>query len=724
MLRFLLNAAVAKSFLPPGWWRNRVLYMPVLCLIVGLFLTRFDWGRNQEYLLLDQLIKLRHLKPTQADSRLFFVGIDDPTQMQFGRWPFARFLHGELLGFLSVAHPAAVAWDVLFTEADSVNDEAFIEGIQAVGAPVITASARAKAGAGNALPGADFGLTAPLPNVQGGETLPEIGSALIPVEPLRKVSSFGFADTTPELDGVRRKVPLVLKMNGKIYPNFALQTLMQFWKLEPSQLRVVPGDAIYIESPQVQRRIPIDPNGRFLINYRYEEDGVENWSYGRLHHDLAEKYNNRPAPDLPDLNGKIVMVALTATGSSEIGPSPLSERSLIPMVHVNVIDNILREDYLQKARAWMMWLGWLVVAYISVWLLERVNFRVIIILLPALVLAALVLAYVVLVRANIWMPLATPLFAFVLLHFGTTGSRVLQEQAARQRIKRTFSSYLSPAVLEHVLAKADELTLGGERKPVTILFSDIRGFTSMSETMEEDEIIGHLDEYFTEMVECVNHHGGTLHKFIGDAIMAVWGDVISNGPEVDAGNAVRAALEMRKALARLNEKWASEGRQLFRIGIGLNQGRVLVGHIGAPQRMEFTVIGDAVNAASRIEGLTKEWQTDIAVGESVHALLREQFIFRTLGLFRLMGKKIALHAYAVLDEVSPERNPPPWLSTYEAAFADYVAGDFKNAATGFEKVLSIEPADYCADYYAKICRQHAESSPPEAWDAVHVSDRK
>ncbi|MEO7318759.1 MAG: CHASE2 domain-containing protein [Chthoniobacteraceae bacterium] len=715
---------MANSFLPPGWWRNRVLYMPVLCLVVGLLLTRFDWGRNQEYFLLNQLIKLRHLQPTQADSRLYFVGIDDETQTRFGRWPFARVFHGQFLDLLSSAHPAAVAWDVLFTEEDSVNDEAFIEGIQAAGAPVITASARAQARSGNALPGADFGLTLPLPNVVGGETVPAVEAALIPVEPLRKVTTFGFADSAPEIDGVRRKVPLVLKIGGKFYPNFALQTLMQFWKLEPSQLRVVAGDAIYIASPQVRRRIPIDPQGGFLINHRYEEDGVKGAGYGTLFQALVEKSNGGPAKDLPDLQGKVVIVALTATGSSEIGPSPLSPRTLIPLIHVNVIDNILHEDYLQKARAWMLWLGWLIVAYVSVWLLERLHFGVLTMVLPSMVVASLALTYAVFVWANLWLPMAMPLFAFVLLHIGTTGSRVLQEQAARQRIKRTFSSYLSPAVLDHVLAKADELKLGGERKPVTILFSDIRGFTSMSETMEEEEIIGHLDEYFTEMVECVNHHGGTLHKFIGDAIMAVWGDVISEGPEIDARNAVRAALEMRTALARLNEKWQSEGRQLFRIGIGLNQGRVLVGNIGAPQRLEFTVIGDAVNAASRIEGMTKEWHTDIAVGENVQALLRDQFVFRTLGLFRLMGKRIALRIYAVLEEVSPDTNPPGWLSTYETAFADYVAGDFHSAASGFEQVLSAEPGDHCADHYAKICRRHSESSPPGAWDAVHVSQRK
>ena len=698
--------------------------MPLLCLLAGLVLARSGLGRRLEYLMLDRMIDVRHRTPLQADSRLFFVGIDDTTQTQFGRWPFARIFHGELLGFLSAAHPAAVAWDILFTEENSVYDEAFIDGINALGAPVITAAARAKAKSGNARPGVEFGLTAPLPNVMNGGAVPAVEAALIPVEPLRKVSYFGFADSTPELDGVRRKVSLVLKIGEQFYPNFALQSLMQFWKLAPSQIRVVLGDAIYIESPEVRRRIPINRQGDFLINYRYEADDVANRNYAFLHYALGEKYNGRPANDLPDLDGKLVIIALTGTGTSEIGPSPLSARSQIPLVHVNVLDNILREDYLRVAGPWVVWLGWLVVAYLSVWLLERLHFGVLIAVLPLIVVAALAVMYAAFVKANLWLPLAVPLLAFMLLHFGTTGSRVFQEQAARKRIKRTFSSYLSPAVLDHVLANPNEMALGGERKPVTILFSDIRGFTSMSEAMEEDEIIQHLDEYFTEMVECVNHHGGTLHKFIGDAIMAVWGDVISEGPEIDARNAVRAALEMRSALVRLNEKWQAEGRVLFRIGIGLNQGRVLVGNMGAPQRMEFTVIGDAVNAAARIEGLTKEWQTDIAVGENVQALVSDQFVFQTLGLFRLVGKRNALRIYSVLDEATANRPPMAWLLIYEAAFADYVAGDFISAASGFQQVLQINPGDHCASHYAKVSRQHLENPPQGGWDAVHVSKSK
>ena len=278
--------------------------------------------------------------------------------------------------------------------------------------------------------------------------------------------------------------------------------------------------------------------------------------------------------------------------------------------------------------------------------------------------------------------------------------------------------------MEHVLENPDDLTLGGERKPVTILFSDIRGFTTLSETMDEEEIIAQLNEYLTEMVECVNHHGGTLHKFIGDAVMAVWGDVISKGPEEDARRALRAALEMRPTLAKLNEKWRAEGRPPFKIGIGLNQGEVIVGNIGAPQRMEFTVIGDVVNAASRIEGQTKEWHADIAVGENVKALAGDGFHFRTLGLIRLAGKRNALRMYAVVEEVEAGRALPDVAVIYEAAFTDYVAGDFNNAATGFEEVLRIEPDNYCASLYAERCRLHQETPPTETWDAVHISEKK
>jgi len=693
-------------------------------MLVCLALARTAPAKRFEFSLLDYLSKLRHASAQRADPRLFFVGIDDATQTQFGRWPFARIFHGEFLGFLSAAQPAAVTWDILFSEEDGINDDAFIQGIGVLGAPVTLAASTTASKGENSVRGIDFGLTQPLTRVEGGNALPDHESALIPVQALRKVCFFGYADSVPALDGVRRKVPLVLKIGGHFYASLPLQSLMQFWKLRPEQLRIVLGDAIYIESPQARRKIPIDREGEFWINYRYEENGFLNGSYAKLHDELGRKYRNESVANLPDLNGKLIVFALTSTGSSEIGPSPLNERSLVPLVFMNMLDNVLRQDYLRIGHAWMIWIGWLIAAYATVRIFEHLDFPRAAAVLSVVVVATLAAIYLLFVRANLWLPLGVPVLGFVMLQLSSGGRRLLQEQQAKKKIRNAFSSYLAPAVLEQVMKNPDEIKRGGVRKPVTILFSDIRGFTSWSESVREEVFIAQLNEYFTEMVACVNRHGGTLHKFIGDAIMAVWGDAISTGPENDARLALRAALEMRTALAQLNQKWQGENRSTHKIGIGLEHGEVLVGNVGAPQRMEFTVLGDAVNVASRIEGLTKYWHVDIAVGEKAQALAGDRFLSRTLGLFRLVGKQSATAVCGLVRELGPDETIPEMMRVYERAFSAYLAGDFKAALAGFDQFLEAEPGDHCANYYSTICREQLIKPSSEPWDGVYVSRAK
>lgn len=705
------------------WWRHYPIYAPVLVLALCVIASFTNTARRFDYFLLDRMTVLRHISAGHADPLLYFVGIDDATLAQFGRWPLARVFHGDLLSLLSVMHPATVAWDILFTEEDAINDDAFIEGLQALKAPVVIAAARAEPASGKLAQDEDTGLTHPLA-VEGRSLIRGSARALLPIERLRKVTLFGFADSDPELDGVRRRVPLVVKIGSNYFPSLALQAALQFWKVEPSQLRVALGDAVYIDSPHEHRRIPITDQGEFWINYRYEEQGFAQASYGSLYQALTKHDKGEHVANLPDLTGKLLVVALTATGSSEIGRSPLDHRSLLPLVHMNVLDNLLREDYLHIATRWQIWLAWLVVAYATVRLFEKKDFLKSVAILGLVIVATLVVMYLLFAKADLWLRLGVPLLGFVALHLGGTGIRVLQEQHGKREMRRAFSSYLAPAVLEQVMENPEQMKLGGQRKSVTILFSDIRGFTAWSEAVSEESLVAHLNEYFTEMVNCVNRHGGTLHKFIGDAIMAVWGDAISAGAENDARNALRAALEMQAALAQLNARWHAEERQQLKIGIGVEHGDVLVGNLGAPQRMEFTVIGDAVNVASRVEGLTKEWHTAITVGEKAKKLAGERFLFRTVGRFLLVGKKTALSVSMLLRERSAEESIPAMVLTYERAFADYLAGDFAKAVVGFKAFLQTDPQDYCAWYYANLCDRYIENPHSEPWDGVHRSVTK
>lgn len=702
------------------WLRRYPYYAPLVFLVLCLAISQTGTIRRFEYHILDRLTAIRYSPKDRADPRLFFVGIDDRTVKDFGKWPFARVFHGELSAFLSAVKPKAVAWDIFFSEPDSVNDDAFVQGIGMLEAPMVTAASRVEPGTATTAEGADLGRTQPLPNVESGGIFEDASTILIPVKAIRDVSLFGFADSSPEIDGIRRKVPLVVKAGGQFFPNLALQSLMQFWGIAPEQVRVVPGDAVYLDSEQVKRRIPIDKRGYYWMNYRYELNNIRNASYSNLHDRLAMYYNGQTPPGMPDLTGNLVVVALTATGSSEIGASPLNPRSVIPLVHMNTMDNILREDYLHRGNLWAIWAVWLAVAYGTVIFLERTGFWVSLGIVLAVIATAMSIQTLAFVKASLWLPLGLPIVGFIGLHVIGTGRQLLQELAAKQQIRRAFSSYLAPEVLRNVMEHPDDLKLGGERKPVTILFSDIRSFTKLSESTGEEELVTQLNEYFTEMVDCVVRNRGTLHKFIGDAIMAVWGDTVSEGVEIDARRALEATLEMRVRLADLNEHWKSSGRSPLRIGIGLNHGEVLVGNIGAPIRMEFTVMGDAVNAASRIEGLSKYWNADIVVGESVVALTRDAgFVFQTLGRFRLVGKSVAMNVHALLGKAEVTG-----LSEYEQAFANYCAGEFQTALAGFEAFLRAWPDDFAAGYYAGECRKLMETPPEGPWDGVYTSQSK
>lgn len=219
-----------------------------------------------------------------------------------------------------------------------------------------------------------------------------------------------------------------------------------------------------------------------------------------------------------------------------------------------------------------------------------------------------------------------------------------------------FGTYLSPELLKKMLKEKQGAAVRSERRPVTILFSDLRDFTSLSESTGQDELIALLNEYLAAMVECIHEEGGTLHKFIGDAVMAVWGDLASEGAEEDAARAARAALKMHRRLADLNAGWQAAGRPELRMGVGLNHGVVLVGNIGSPRRMEFTVIGDAVNLASRLESLTKELKAGTLVGETLAPLLeRGGFTLTARGMVPVKGKAQPVAVFE-LAEPAPRRD--------------------------------------------------------------------
>ena len=293
------------------------------------------------------------------------------------------------------------------------------------------------------------------------------------------------------------------------------------------------------------------------------------------------------------------------------------------------------------------------------------------------------------------------------------------EQLERRRYRSVLDRYVSKNVAKTILDDRRSFVeaLKGRKQPVTVLFSDIRGFTTMTESADADKLVAQLNEYFADMVGSVLDHQGTLQKFIGDAIMAVWGDTHSQGNQTDAIGAVTAALQMRGALAKLNARWADNpDRTKLSIGIGVNHGEVIVGNIGAKQRMEFTVLGDGVNLAARLESATKQFHTDILVGEQVEKLTREKFIYRTVDLLTVKGKTKPVEVFSLMGDRS--QPPSAWLDVYHEAVRLYRARKFSAAAEQFKTAhYRIGGAgDFLCEMYLSRCAAYELSPPPESWD--------
>jgi len=262
------------------------------------------------------------------------------------------------------------------------------------------------------------------------------------------------------------------------------------------------------------------------------------------------------------------------------------------------------------------------------------------------------------------------------------------------------------------------------------LFSDLIGFTSLSEHSDPVALVQQLNEYLSGMVGHVFDNGGTLDKFIGDAIMAVWGNVTSHGVAVDAKAAARAALGMRAELGKLNERWRAAGKKELGFGVGINHGEAIIGNIGSYQpheRLDPTVIGDAVNLASRLEGLTRVYGVEILVGESASELMKDEFHLRSVARAQVKGKTKPVEIFTLVGARNDENVDPEflkWLQAYEEAIVKFRKRDFKDAKILFSHFLEFYPDDALGKMYLVSTLEYEQSPPDEAWNAVEVFKKK
>jgi adenylate cyclase len=429
---------------------------------------------------------------------------------------------------------------------------------------------------------------------------------------------------------------------------------------------------------------------------------------------------------------KIIMIGSSAQVHHDVFPTPMMPDMPGPVIHLHAMaaaidGEFLRTTSLNTGHALVGGAGFLALLLTGV--LRRPIAAVA--LLLGIAAAYLVAARLLYDHTGLLLLTVPVLTAFLLSGAVSLAFDYVLERIEKQRTRRTLERYVSKNLVKEILDNPDGYynSQKGARKPVTVLFSDLVGFTTLSERADPEELVRQLNEYLSAMVAVVFENEGTLDKFIGDAIMAVWGNVRSLGVAEDTKAAARTALGMRRALKNLNDGWRAEGRMGLGMGIGINHGEALVGNIGsyAPhERLDPTVIGDAVNLGSRLEALTRTYGLDILVGSNAAELIRDDFHLRSVARVQVKGKTVPIEVFTLIGAKGDtfEGDLLKWLEVYEEAIKKFRARDFTQAKILLGQYLEFYPNDYLGKMYLERALEYEHQPPDESWTAAEVFTKK
>ena len=670
-----------------------------LALAARVDTNRASFLQTLELRSLDARFLLRGARP--HDSRIVIVGVDEKTLRKLGSFPIVRSAYAELVDRLSQGGASVVALDLAFPTPEKNSALEALGRLQAEIGPEAPASVLAKIRAlerardndalfaaamkraGNVIlghifldrqraQGSDPRAVEEYYNILWGQPFPQVrkkssgrdfdlnaawmrhGQVAYGVEPNIRLladaaKSYGFFNVNADSDGILRRATLLVRYQDRDYfPSLDFQAAKYFEQISDQEIVALISEN-GLDSVQFgAHNLPTDGNNTVLVNYAGPYGTYAQFS-------LADVLDGTVPPD--SFRGKIVLVGATALGVGDICSTPFSQGDAAYMgveFHANTVDNLLhvgepaasflrrgsRQKLVDVAFTLLFGLGMGLVFSRS-----RPQHSTVFAILALLVFAVTV--YQGFVRLGWWLSFVVPASVLVVNYAGVTSCRMIFEEREKRKIRKVFSQYISPGVIQ--LMERDPgkyLRVGGELKELTIMFSDIRSFTSVSEGMTPDELVSLLNEYLGAMTELVFQQQGTLDKYIGDALMAFWG---SPYPQSDhASRACGCALSMRSRLLELNRKWKTEGRKQLSIGVGINTGPVNVGNIGSVQRLSWTVMGDNVNLASRLEGLNKEYRSEIVISESTYRQVRDQYVCRELDQIRVKGKQQAVGIYELL----------------------------------------------------------------------------
>jgi adenylate cyclase len=713
------------------------------------------------------------------DPRIAIVGIDEKTLQTIGSYPLPRSDYATLVRKLKQEGARVVAFDMTFPTAASSEALAVLTRLRSEIGPAAPAAlqnkiqqlqqqsdvdaqfATALKDAGNVVLGhlflsaersrfSDPKLAEAYFNVAWAQAFPQVlkvksgntdfdlgrawiqggGPVAASVEAnlprlAEAAASYGFFNIASDADGTLRRALFVIRYQDQdFFPSLGLQILRQYEGIPDQQV------AAYISADGIERiqlgDHELHPwhNGTTLINYVGPYHSYPHYSMADVIHGTV------PAGAFRD---KIVLVGGTALGIGDLRNTPFQKQNSGYMgveVHANILDNLLhsaepRRTFLIRGFreemidiAFILFFG----AGLGFWFGRS---RPLVATLTALVALGVFLWFVYygFVHWGRWYSCIIPATTLAGSYASIISFRVIHEEREKRKIRKTFSQYLSPGVI--ALLEKDPrkyIRPGGEVRELTVMFSDIRDFTALSEGLTPDDLVRLLNQYLTVMTDILFRNLGTLDKYIGDAIMAFWG---SPFPQPDhAYRACCCALEMVAGLDELNRKWAEQGRRQISIGIGLNTGPVNVGNMGSDKRLAWTVMGDNVNLASRLEGMTKQYRSRVIISEGTYSQVAHQFVAREVDRIRVKGKKLPVVIYQLLAPITERHAYVRLLMQFNAALEVYRSQNWREAAEKFGELLAEYPGDGPTEVLLQRCLEFIKEAPVPGWDGVYVMKSK
>lgn len=689
------------------------------------------------------------LAPRRAEQRpVVIVDIDDKSLDRIGQWPWARTRLADLVDRLTRAGAVVIGFDIIFAEPDRLSPDIAARDFQG-----IDEATRARL---RAAPNNDQILAAALKKgrvVLGESGLPRVVARSLPPRPTQGVAVLG-VDPTPllfdfpgllrnipvlenaaaglgqlairtERDGIVRRVPVVMRAEGNLLPSLTTEILRV---ASGSESLLIRADAAGVRSVAVRGfQFPTDRNGQLWVHFS--------------HHDPARFVSAvdvlEGAVPADRFNGRLVLIGTSAVGLLDVKTTPVDPVVPGVEVHAQILENVLTRSTLSRPNfaGALEILAALVVGGAVIWLVP--VFGPLVILLLGIVLSVLIAgaSWYLFDQQRLLIDASFPLLASFLIYVVLVFVNYVSEQQQRRRIRSAFSQYLSPALVERLASAPEHLVLGGEVRALTVMFSDVRGFTTISESYKDDPqgLISLMNRLLTPLTNAIVSRQGTVDKYMGDAIMAFWnaplGDAMHEHHAVEAALDMIARIEMLNAERRAEAEADGAGFIPINIGIGLNTGACVVGNMGSDLRFDYSALGDSVNLASRLEGQSKSYGVPIIAGSNTALAVRERFAILEIDFIRVKGKNEPEVIYAVFgrEDLLASEEFQRLRNANTEMLAAYRSRDWSGAAFALDAGRKADSAGRLKAYhdlYAERIRAFQAAPPPAAWDGVFVATGK